>query len=208
MWLFLLRIYIPFAYWLVEYNIIYLVWNHTNVSFLFICSFLLWDYEVCLWSQGMQLGMPTVLWLLITVILYAYGTAIVYSCIFILSDWCVIFPFLFCRDIFPVLRNATTFKLLTEVLVDHVKTKSPDVEVIVGLESRGFLFGPIMAQELGVSFVPVRKAGKLPGETIQVTYSLEYGQVSTKFVLILEWQPIRILVQVMYIQCSDWIILM
>lgn len=62
-----------------------------------------------------------------------------------------------------------------------MKTNSPDVEVIVGLESRGFLFGPIMAQELGVSFVPVRKAGKLPGETIQVTYSLEYGQVSTKF---------------------------
>ena len=85
-------------------------------------------------------------------------------------------PGILFRDIFPVLRNATTFKLLTEVLVDHVKTNSPDVEVIVGLESRGFLFGPIMAQELGVSFVPVRKAGKLPGETIQVTYSLEYGQ--------------------------------
>ena len=125
--------------------------------------------------------MPTVIWLytLITVILYAYGTATVYLHVFLY--WYLIFSFLFCRDIFPVLRNATTFKLLTEVLVDHVKTNSPDVEVIVGLESRGFLFGPIMAQELGVSFVPVRKAGKLPGETIQVTYSLEYGQVSTKF---------------------------
>ncbi|XP_063439663.1 adenine phosphoribosyltransferase-like [Mytilus trossulus] len=79
-------------------------------------------------------------------------------------------------DIFPVLRDASVFKMLTDVLVDHVKSKSPNVEVIVGLDSRGFLFGPIMAQELGISFVPVRKAGKLPGETFQVTYSLEYGQ--------------------------------
>lgn len=70
------------------------------------------------------------------------------------------------------------FKMLTDVLVDHVKSKTPNVEVIVGLDSRGFLFGPIMAQELGISFVPVRKAGKLPGEIFQVTYSLEYGQVS------------------------------
>ena len=51
------------------------------------------------------------------------------------------------------------------------------VDVIVGLESRGFVFGPMIAQKLNVSFVPVRKAGKLPGETTKVTYSLEYGQV-------------------------------
>ena len=51
------------------------------------------------------------------------------------------------------------------------------VDVVVGLESRGFVFGPMIAQKLNVSFVPVRKAGKLPGETTKVTYSLEYGQV-------------------------------
>ncbi|CAG2210674.1 APRT [Mytilus edulis] len=67
-------------------------------------------------------------------------------------------PGILFRDIFPVLRDASVFKMLTDVLVDHVKSKTPNVE------------------ELGISFVPVRKAGKLPGETFQVTYSLEYGQ--------------------------------
>jgi len=56
--------------------------------------------------------------------------------------------------------------------------KCPGVEVIVGLDSRGFLFGPMIAQALNVAFVPVRKKGKLPGETIQVEYTLEYGKVS------------------------------
>ncbi|VDI42927.1 coiled-coil domain-containing protein 102A [Mytilus galloprovincialis] len=85
-------------------------------------------------------------------------------------------PGILFRDIFPVLRDASVFKMLIDVLVDHVKSKTPNVEIIVGLDSRGFLFGPIIAQELGISFVPVRKAGKLPGEIFQVTYSLEYGQ--------------------------------
>jgi len=52
----------------------------------------------------------------------------------------------------------------------------PDVDVVVGLDSRGFIFGLIIAQCLSKPFVPVRKAGKLPGETIKVVYSLEYGQ--------------------------------
>lgn len=55
---------------------------------------------------------------------------------------------------------------------------APDVEIIVGLDSRGFIFGPMVAHALGIGFVPVRKSGKLPGETISVAYSLEYGKVS------------------------------
>ena len=69
------------------------------------------------------------------------------------------------------------FKGLIDVLVEDIKSKCPTVDVIVGLDSRGFLFGPMIAQELNVAFVPVRKKGKLPGETHRVEYSLEYGTV-------------------------------
>lgn len=85
-------------------------------------------------------------------------------------------PGILFRDMFPVLRDPEAFKCLTDVLIDTVKSKAPDVQVIVGLDSRGFLLGPIIAQALNISFVPVRKAGKLPGEVIQVVFTLEYGQ--------------------------------
>ncbi|XP_076449901.1 adenine phosphoribosyltransferase-like [Babylonia areolata] len=85
-------------------------------------------------------------------------------------------PGILFRDIFPVLRDSEVFNLLIELLCEHVEKLTPKVEVIVGLESRGFLFGPIMAQRLKVAFVPVRKAGKLPGECCSVEYSLEYGK--------------------------------
>ncbi|KAH9489858.1 Sodium- and chloride-dependent creatine transporter 1 [Bulinus truncatus] len=79
------------------------------------------------------------------------------------------------RDIFPVLRNPPVFKDLIDLLHQAVTESVPDVECIVGLDSRGFLFGPILAERLSIPFVPVRKKGKLPGEIIGVTYDLEYG---------------------------------
>ncbi|XP_041376026.1 adenine phosphoribosyltransferase-like [Gigantopelta aegis] len=84
-------------------------------------------------------------------------------------------PGIFFRDIFPVLLDPTTFRLLNAVLVEHIKTKCPGVQLIIGLESRGFLFGPNLAQELNIGFVPIRKKGKLPGEVFGVEYKLEYG---------------------------------
>lgn len=53
-----------------------------------------------------------------------------------------------------------------------------DADVVVGLDARGFLFGPIISLRLHVPFVPIRKRGKLPGETAEVEYQLEYGSVS------------------------------
>ncbi|XP_033122840.1 adenine phosphoribosyltransferase-like [Anneissia japonica] len=79
------------------------------------------------------------------------------------------------RDIFPVLRNAELLEDLVALLVEQIKNQVPDVDVIVGLEARGFLFGPLVAQKLGIGFVPIRKKGKLPGECCQVSYTLEYG---------------------------------
>lgn len=62
-------------------------------------------------------------------------------------------------------------------MTSHIQTHCGSVDLIVGLEARGFVFGPMIAQKLHKPFVPVRKAGKLPGETTRVTYQLEYGEV-------------------------------
>jgi adenine phosphoribosyltransferase len=77
------------------------------------------------------------------------------------------------RDITPVLQDGKKFQNVVCAMVAHVKEMKPDV--IVGIESRGFLMGAPIALELGVGFVPVRKVGKLPAETVRAEYDLEYG---------------------------------
>jgi adenine phosphoribosyltransferase len=63
----------------------------------------------------------------------------------------------------------TTVDRFVEMFMDH------KVDKVVGMESRGFMFGPILAYNLNAGFVPVRKPGKLPGDVIEETYELEYG---------------------------------
>ncbi len=77
------------------------------------------------------------------------------------------------KDITPVLADAAAFQEVINILVEHAQALTPDV--IAGIESRGFLFGAPLALELGLGFVPVRKAGKLPSATEQEEYVLEYG---------------------------------
>ncbi|XP_076041224.1 adenine phosphoribosyltransferase [Oratosquilla oratoria] len=79
-------------------------------------------------------------------------------------------------DIFSLLHNPADFEVLIDVLLDVVKAKCPDVDVIVGLESRGFLFGTPLALKLKKPFIPIRKKGKLPGEVKQVSFVKEYGE--------------------------------
>jgi len=79
------------------------------------------------------------------------------------------------RDMFSLLRDPEAFKCLRDVMVEYTRTNIPEAEVVVGLESRGFLFGSILAIELGLPFVPIRKPGKLPGALAKVTFELEYG---------------------------------
>ncbi|KJA29981.1 hypothetical protein HYPSUDRAFT_125637 [Hypholoma sublateritium FD-334 SS-4] len=87
-------------------------------------------------------------------------------------------------DICPILRNPLVFETLITHLVHHITSdtlnRSPTkkIDVVVGLDARGFLFGPIIALRLGAAFVPVRKAGKLPGQTITASYEKEYGMDS------------------------------
>lgn len=77
------------------------------------------------------------------------------------------------KDITPVLQNAAGLKEIVNRFSDHYANQK--VDVIVGAEARGFLFGPAVAINLNAGFVPVRKPGKLPYETASMTYELEYG---------------------------------
>ncbi len=77
------------------------------------------------------------------------------------------------RDVMGLTEDAEGFRAATSALADRFRGANP--EVVVGIESRGFIFGTPVAQELGVGFVPARKVGKLPGEVTGVDYDLEYG---------------------------------
>lgn len=77
------------------------------------------------------------------------------------------------RDVTPILQNGEAFAESVHQLSELAKEMKADV--IVGPESRGFIFGAPVALELGIGFVPVRKPGKLPRETVSCKYELEYG---------------------------------
>lgn len=77
------------------------------------------------------------------------------------------------RDITPLLLDPEASRKVTRDLAEFARPL--EVDVVVGTEARGFLFGGALAQELGVGFVPARKPGHLPAETISVEYELEYG---------------------------------
>ncbi|KAI9504088.1 adenine phosphoribosyltransferase [Coemansia spiralis] len=80
------------------------------------------------------------------------------------------------RDIFPIFQQPEAVVCLTDHFVERIKGLGKRIDVVVGLDARGFLFGPLIAIKLGVAFVPVRKRGKLPGEVVDVTYMKEYGE--------------------------------
>ncbi len=80
------------------------------------------------------------------------------------------------KDITTLIGDGEAFKCSIDKIVEHLKDK--DVDLIVGPEARGFIFGVPVAYALGVGFVPVRKKGKLPYETVSVDYGLEYGNDS------------------------------
>lgn len=77
------------------------------------------------------------------------------------------------KDITPVLQNPEAYRAFIDLLLDEYRDKNLDA--IIAVDARGFLFGGVLAYELGVSLVPVRKKGKLPFATHQVSYDLEYG---------------------------------
>lgn len=78
------------------------------------------------------------------------------------------------KDITPLLKDKKALKASIDALAKALKGKR--VKYVVGVESRGFIFGTALAYKLGVGFIPVRKKGKLPYKTRRVTYALEYGK--------------------------------
>ena len=82
-------------------------------------------------------------------------------------------PGILFRDITPLLRDHQAFSAVVDGFIEHYRDLS--FNTIVGIESRGFLFGAPLAYRMGKPFVPVRKEGKLPARTHSAEYSLEYG---------------------------------
>ncbi|BHH82859.1 adenine phosphoribosyltransferase [Desulforhopalus sp. 52FAK] len=77
------------------------------------------------------------------------------------------------RDLTTLMKDPAALKESCDILYDRYKDQN--IDKIVGIDARGFVFGAVLAYKLGVGFIPVRKKGKLPAETIEESYSLEYG---------------------------------
>lgn len=80
------------------------------------------------------------------------------------------------KDITPVLGDSHLCKEITHDMIAQWKGKNLDA--IIGIESRGFIFGMLLAYQLDVPFIPIRKVGKLPHTTVQYSYELEYGEAT------------------------------
>lgn len=82
-------------------------------------------------------------------------------------------PGILFKDITTLLKDGAAFKKVIQYMAEYYQGRN--IELVVGPESRGFLFGAPLAYELGIGFVPVRKPGKLPAEVARMEYDLEYG---------------------------------
>ncbi|EGI75723.1 adenine phosphoribosyltransferase [Hylemonella gracilis] len=84
------------------------------------------------------------------------------------------------RDITPLLQDPKVFRVLIDTFVHRYMDKHLRPDVVAGLDARGFIIGSVLAYELGVGFVPIRKKGKLPFTTVEETYELEYGSATVE----------------------------
>ena len=93
-------------------------------------------------------------------------------------DWPV--PGVQFRDITPLLQNPRVFRVLIDAFVHRYMEPSLKPDVVAGLDARGFILGAVVAYELNVGFVPIRKKGKLPFTVVEETYELEYGSATVE----------------------------
>ena len=84
------------------------------------------------------------------------------------------------RDITPLLQDPKVFRVLIDAFVHRYMDAGRKPTVVAGLDARGFIIGSVVAYELGVGFVPIRKKGKLPFTTVEETYELEYGSATVE----------------------------
>ncbi|MGQ9725187.1 MAG: adenine phosphoribosyltransferase [Tepidimonas sp.] len=84
------------------------------------------------------------------------------------------------RDITPLLQDPRVFRVLIDTFIHRYMDRDKRPDVVAGLDARGFIIGAVVAYELGVGFVPIRKKGKLPFTTVEQTYELEYGSATVE----------------------------
>jgi adenine phosphoribosyltransferase len=84
------------------------------------------------------------------------------------------------RDITPLLQNPKVFRVMVDAFVHRYMDAGMRPDVVAGLDARGFILGSVIAYELAVGFVPIRKKGKLPFTTVEETYELEYGSATVE----------------------------
>jgi adenine phosphoribosyltransferase len=84
------------------------------------------------------------------------------------------------RDITPLLQHPQVFRVLIDAFAHRYMAPHLRPTVVAGLDARGFIIGSVVAYELGVGFVPIRKKGKLPFTTVEETYELEYGSATVE----------------------------
>ena len=84
------------------------------------------------------------------------------------------------RDITPLLQDAKVFRVLIDAFVHRYMSTPMRPDVVAGLDARGFILGAVVAYELNVGFIPIRKKGKLPFTTVEETYELEYGSATVE----------------------------
>jgi adenine phosphoribosyltransferase len=84
------------------------------------------------------------------------------------------------RDITPLLQDPRVFRVLIDTFVHRYMESGRRPDVVAGLDARGFIIGSVLAYQLGVGFVPIRKKGKLPFTTVEETYELEYGSATVE----------------------------
>ena len=82
------------------------------------------------------------------------------------------------KDITPILQDPQLFRLAVDTLADRHQGKK--LKAVVGIDARGFIFAAAIAYKLGIGFIPVRKKGKLPWQTVSTSYTLEYGSATTE----------------------------
>ena len=84
------------------------------------------------------------------------------------------------RDITPLLQNAKVFRVLVDAFVHRYLDPSLRPSVVAGMDARGFILGAVVAYELNLGFIPIRKQGKLPFDTVRESYDLEYGSATVE----------------------------
>ena len=82
------------------------------------------------------------------------------------------------KDITPLLMDSNISSDIIDAFISALD--GIDIDAVVGIESRGFLFGFLLANKMGIPFIPIRKVGKLPGETLKYKYDLEYGSAEVE----------------------------